>query len=61
MLRRGIPEGDFLVVDQLNVGIPSELSKFNGICYMLLMNFPNYIFIIKVQSEISKYSESRLM
>jgi hypothetical protein len=34
MLRRGIPEGDFLVVDQLNVGIPSEFkqSTWKGIC-----------------------------
>jgi hypothetical protein len=33
MLRRGIPEADFLVGDQLNVGIPSELkqSKWKGI------------------------------
>jgi hypothetical protein len=34
MLRRGIPEADFLVGDQLNVGILSELkqSKWKGIC-----------------------------
>ena len=43
MLRRGIPEGDFLVVDQLNVGIPSELkqSKWKGIC----VKFDWYVFL----------------
>ncbi len=64
MLRRGIPDGDFLVVDQLNVGIPSELkqSKWKGICVKFdWYVFLNYIFIIIAQSEIDKYSGSRLM
>jgi hypothetical protein len=37
MLRRGIPDGDFLVVDQPNVGIPSEFKQ----------NKPNYILLSK--------------